>query len=53
LEASYPGYYIRFLGGLIFLSGMLIMAYNVWKTTTTTQTLVETASATPLAARGV
>ncbi|MEH6552091.1 MAG: cytochrome-c oxidase, cbb3-type subunit I [Pseudomonadales bacterium] len=32
VEASYPGYYVRFLGGLIFLIGMIIMAYNVWKT---------------------
>ena len=32
LEASYPGYAVRALGGAIFLSGMLIMAYNVYKT---------------------
>ncbi|MFT6974826.1 MAG: cytochrome c oxidase cbb3-type subunit 1 [Bermanella sp.] len=32
LEASYPGYAIRALGGAIFLSGMLVMAYNVFKT---------------------
>ena len=32
IEASYPGYYVRLLGGVIFLSGMLIMAYNVWRT---------------------
>ena len=32
LEASYPGYAVRALGGAIFLSGMLIMAYNVFKT---------------------
>ena len=30
--ASYPGYYVRLLGGVIFLSGMLIMAYNVYRT---------------------
>ena len=35
LEASYAGYYVRALGGLIFLSGMFVMAYNVWMTTTT------------------
>jgi cytochrome c oxidase cbb3-type subunit 1 len=23
---------VRLLGGLVFFSGMLIMAYNVWKT---------------------
>ena len=46
LERMYPYYTIRFLGGLLFLVGMLIMAYNVFKTiagakhatTTATQT---------------
>ena len=32
LEATYPYYTVRFLGGLLFLIGMFIMAYNVWKT---------------------
>src|SRR5210317_1352969 len=32
LEAMYPFYFVRFLGGALFLSGMLVMAYNVWKT---------------------
>ncbi|HEY5761492.1 MAG TPA: cytochrome-c oxidase, cbb3-type subunit I [Steroidobacter sp.] len=32
LKATYPYYGIRLLGGLMFLSGMLIMAYNVWRT---------------------
>jgi cytochrome c oxidase cbb3-type subunit 1 len=32
VEASYPGYFVRFLGGAIFLTGMLIMAYNVYMT---------------------
>lgn len=32
LEASYPGYFVRFIGGAIFLAGMLIMAYNVYMT---------------------
>lgn len=32
VEASYPGYIIRAIGGAIFLAGMLIMAYNVWQT---------------------
>ena len=32
LERMYPYYFVRLLGGLLFLSGMLIMAYNVWKT---------------------
>ena len=32
LEKSYPFYTIRFVGGLVFLSGMLVMAYNTYKT---------------------
>ncbi|WP_395376769.1 cytochrome-c oxidase, cbb3-type subunit I [Marinicella sp. W31] len=32
LEATYPYYGIRLLGGVIFLSGMFLMAYNVYKT---------------------
>ncbi|MDP3856917.1 MAG: cytochrome-c oxidase, cbb3-type subunit I [Stagnimonas sp.] len=33
LKATYPFYALRLLGGLVFLSGMLVMAWNVWKTT--------------------
>ncbi|HKK04598.1 MAG TPA: cbb3-type cytochrome c oxidase subunit I, partial [Gammaproteobacteria bacterium] len=32
LKATYPYYEVRLLGGLLYLSGMFIMAYNVWKT---------------------
>jgi cytochrome c oxidase cbb3-type subunit I len=32
LKATYPYYAVRLLGGLMFLTGMLIMAFNVWKT---------------------
>ena len=32
VEASYPGYWVRAVGGLMFLVGMLLMAWNVWKT---------------------
>ena len=32
LAAKYPYYGMRLLGGLIFFVGMIIMAYNVWKT---------------------
>ena len=32
VKASFPFYLIRLLGGICFLSGMLIMAYNVFKT---------------------
>jgi cytochrome c oxidase cbb3-type subunit 1 len=32
LEASKPFYLLRFIGGLFVVSGMLIMAYNCYKT---------------------
>jgi cytochrome c oxidase cbb3-type subunit 1 len=32
VKASYPFYAIRLLGGLLYLAGMLVMAYNVMKT---------------------
>ena len=32
LEASYPFYFVRFIGGCFFLTGMFIMAYNVIST---------------------
>ena len=32
VKATFPFYLIRLVGGLLFLSGMLVMAYNVWKT---------------------
>lgn len=32
LKATYPYYYLRLLGGLLFLAGTLIMAWNLWMT---------------------
>lgn len=32
IKATYPYYIVRFSGGLLFLAGMLIMTYNVYKT---------------------
>jgi cytochrome c oxidase cbb3-type subunit 1 len=32
IKATYPYYVMRVGGGLLFLVGMLIMAYNVYKT---------------------
>jgi cytochrome c oxidase cbb3-type subunit 1 len=34
VEAMHPFYVIRALGGLLFLIGALIMAWNLWKTVT-------------------
>ena len=32
VKATFPYYVIRFSGGLLYLSGMLMMAFNTWKT---------------------
>jgi len=37
LKQTYPFYYVRLLGGLLYLSGMLMMAWNTWKTWSTTR----------------
>jgi cytochrome c oxidase cbb3-type subunit 1 len=50
VEASYPGYYVRLIGGTIFFAGMLVMAYNVWRTTRGETRVEAPAPAIPLAA---
>ncbi len=37
VKATYPYYVIRFIGGLLYLGGMLLMAYNVIRTALTGQ----------------
>jgi cytochrome c oxidase cbb3-type subunit 1 len=32
VAAAKPGYIVRFVGGSIFLLGMLVMGYNTWRT---------------------
>ncbi len=32
VEASYPFYVVRFLGGVLFLAGMFVMAWNTYRT---------------------
>ncbi len=32
LQATYPYYFVRAAGGLLVVAGMLLMAYNMWKT---------------------
>jgi cytochrome c oxidase cbb3-type subunit 1 len=32
VKATYPFYAIRLAGGVLYLGGMLVMAWNVWKT---------------------
>ena len=48
VSAAYPGYVVRFLGGLIFLIGMFLMAYNTWRTINSSA--AATANAQPQAA---
>ena len=38
VEASYPGYVVRFIGGGLFLAGVLVMAWNVWRTVRQSET---------------
>ncbi|MFN2426453.1 MAG: cytochrome-c oxidase, cbb3-type subunit I [Candidatus Binatia bacterium] len=40
LQATHPYYVVRAFGGLVFLVGMLVMAWNVWRTLATV-TVVE------------
>lgn len=42
VQSMHPFYVVRFLGGVMFLSGMLIMAYNVFKTIAMRQPVVAT-----------
>jgi cytochrome c oxidase cbb3-type subunit 1 len=44
LKATYPYYIVRLLGGIVFLSGMFLMAYNVFKTMTPAATSNNTAA---------
>ena len=32
VKATYPFYVVRFAGGLLYLAGMFVMAWNTWKT---------------------
>jgi cytochrome c oxidase cbb3-type subunit 1 len=32
VKATYPFYAIRLFGGILYLLGMLVMGWNVWKT---------------------
>lgn len=46
LQASYPFYLMRVIGGVFFLSGMVIMLYNVIKTVTAADATTELTEAT-------
>jgi cytochrome c oxidase cbb3-type subunit 1 len=34
VKATYPFYVVRVVGGLLYLGGMLVMAWNTWMTAT-------------------
>ncbi|MFA7552678.1 MAG: cytochrome-c oxidase, cbb3-type subunit I [Spongiibacteraceae bacterium] len=38
VQASYPGYMVRLAGGIMFFTGMLVMAYNMWRTAQASKT---------------
>ena len=49
VQAIHPMYALRALGGLLYLSGALIMVYNVWKTITSSNaTVAAPAAALPV-----
>ncbi|ACR13472.1 cytochrome-c oxidase, cbb3-type subunit I [Teredinibacter turnerae] len=47
VESSHYGYIVRFLGGLTFASGMLVMAYNVYRTVNDKQPEEATSASEP------
>ena len=48
ISASYAGYTVRLLGGILYVIGMVVMGYNVYKTIRQSQT-----DEAPSAAAGV
>jgi len=53
VQAMHPYYIIRAAGGALYLSGALIMAYNLWKTVTAGVPATRTAAVPALAAEAV
>lgn len=47
VEAKFPMYVVRGLGGIMFLSGALIMAWNLWMTVRSGEAVADTNSAVP------
>ncbi len=43
VEASGPGYFVRMVGGLFWVTGMLIMAFNVYMTVKRRETISHSA----------
>ncbi|WP_456308269.1 cytochrome-c oxidase, cbb3-type subunit I [Roseomonas rosulenta] len=53
VEAMHPYYVIRLLGGLLYLTGALIMAFNLWKTVTSSEEAAPAPVAAPASAIAV
>jgi cytochrome c oxidase cbb3-type subunit 1 len=49
VERTYPFYYVRLLGGVLFLAGMFVMAYNTWKTVADSKAVDDEAIPAPAA----
>jgi cytochrome c oxidase cbb3-type subunit 1 len=47
VAAKFPMYVVRALGGALFLTGALIMCYNLWKTVTSVDEKSTARSAVP------
>ncbi|MBR0680636.1 cytochrome-c oxidase, cbb3-type subunit I [Roseomonas eburnea] len=47
VEAMHPYYVIRALGGVLYLTGALLMAFNLWKTVTSSEALEPEPAAAP------
>lgn len=47
VAAKFPMYVVRGLGGIMFLSGALIMAWNLWMTVRSGEAVADTTSAVP------
>jgi cytochrome c oxidase cbb3-type subunit I len=47
VEAMHPFYVIRAIGGLFFLLGALIMAFNLWRTVYPSEQIAPVAAMTP------
>jgi cytochrome c oxidase cbb3-type subunit 1 len=47
VEAMHPYYVIRALGGVLYLTGALLMAFNLWKTVTSSEAIEPEAAPAP------
>ena len=50
VKNTYPFYAIRLIGGLLFVSGMVLMAYNFWKTAASGEAVNDARIPLPVAA---